>query len=170
MIEKVYGIDPGFTGAIAMVSLVSNAVTVCDLPVEHVRNSSGKLRGQYIEAAVYDLLKHDVPENVRVFLERQGSMPDQSAQSVFATGQGFGFFRGILVGLQLPYELVHPIVWKKGMGVTSDKNTSLAKARALFPTCDLGHRKDADRAEALLIAEYGRRLLTGSNQQANMKT
>lgn len=158
--EWVYGIDPGMTGAIAKVTISGASYCVDDMPVEHVRNTAGKLRGQYVEQKLADLLSYSYPSQTRVFVERQGSMPDQSAQSVFSTGFGFGLIRGVLVGRSMPYEIVHPQVWKKAMGVTSDKTTSLAKARALFPLCDLGHRKDAGRAEALLIAEWGRRALT----------
>ena len=53
---------------------------------------------------------------------------------------------------------VRPQVWKKALGVTSDKNTSLALARELFPEAVLDLKKHHGKAEALLIAEYARRL------------
>jgi hypothetical protein len=54
------------------------------------------------------------------------------------------------------WRTVRPSVWKPKVGVTSDKQTSLALARALFPMAadQLKRQKDHNRAEALLIAEY----------------
>ena len=157
---KIVGIDPGFSGALAVLD-GGEVVAVEDLPVQYVKNTSGKLRGEYVESRLVQLI--DLHRISHVFLEKQGSMPDQSAQSTFSTGFGFGLIRGVLSALRIPYELVHPVTWKKAMleGLGRNKSHSLAKARALFPTADLGRRKDAGRAEALLIACYGRRLLNG---------
>ena len=47
---------------------------------------------------------------------------------------------------------------QEALGVTSDKNTSLALARGLFPEAVLDLKKHHGKAEALLIAEYARRL------------
>jgi hypothetical protein len=46
------------------------------------------------------------------------------------------------------------------MFLTSDKDNSRVKAMELFPalTDDLARVKDDGRAEAVLLAEYGRRL------------
>jgi hypothetical protein len=52
---------------------------------------------------------------------------------------------------------VEPRVWKRVMGVTSDKLTSLALARSLWPEAPLARVKDHGVAEALLLAEYLRR-------------
>jgi hypothetical protein len=43
------------------------------------------------------------------------------------------------------------------MGLSSDKAASLDKARLLFPAASLDRKKDHNRAESLLLAEYGRR-------------
>ena len=48
-------------------------------------------------------------------------------------------------------------VWKRSMGLDSTKSVSLDKARLLFPTAELDRKKDHNRAEALLLAEYSRR-------------
>ena len=45
----------------------------------------------------------------------------------------------------------------RSMGLDSQKAGSLDKARLLFPTADLDRKKDHNRAEALLLAEYSRR-------------
>ncbi len=67
---------------------------------------------------------------------------------------------GLLRG-ELPIEFVSPRVWKKRMGLTTaDKETSRAMAIRMFPLLakELARKGDDGRAEALLIAEYGRRI------------
>lgn len=164
----VAGVDPGFSGGFALLDGDGHVLRLDDLPVEHVPNTSGKMRGRYVEPRLRAML--DYGPCTIAFVERQQSMPDQSAQSTFATGQGFGLIRGILVGLNVPYELVSAVTWKSVMlaGLGRDKSHALEKARALFPTADLGKRKDAGRAEALLLAEYGRRLILGRTAQPGL--
>ena len=57
-------------------------------------------------------------------------------------------------------------LWKRTMGLDSQKAGSLDKARLLFPTADIERKKDHGRAEALLLAEYGRRTFTRSAEAA----
>jgi crossover junction endodeoxyribonuclease RuvC len=57
----------------------------------------------------------------------------------------------------VPLALFTAAVWKRSMGLDSSKSVSLDKARLQFPTADLDRKKDHNRAEALLLAEYSRR-------------
>lgn len=174
---KIVGIDPGMTGALAVLD-GGEVVAVEDLPVVHVRNTAGKLRGEYIQ---YKLVEYLERWRGHVFLEKQQAFPGTGArcpvckqargQGVVSTGttmEGFGMLKGMLAALRIPYELVPSVTWKRAMleGLGRDKSHSLSKARALFPTVDLGRRKDAGRAESLLIAEYGRRMLNGGLTKA----
>jgi len=61
--------------------------------------------------------------------------------------------------------LVSPATWKRAAGLVSEsrdesdsarKRRSLDRARLLFPNLRLDRVKDHGRAEALLIADYGR--------------
>ena len=70
---------------------------------------------------------------------------------------GFGSILSVLQTLRLPLELVTPAVWKRGIGLSSDKRASLDKARLLFPTADLTLAKYDGRAEALLLAHWAQR-------------
>jgi crossover junction endodeoxyribonuclease RuvC len=81
---------------------------------------------------------------------------------MFNFGTSFGWLQGMLDALGISYELVRPQKWKKEFSCTSDKNTSIAVAKRLFPGVDLRRTerctKDHDgKAEALLMAEYCRR-------------
>lgn len=61
------------------------------------------------------------------------------------------------MGLEIPYTLIHPATWKRIMMKDMDKGkmASIVRAIQLFPTVDIG-KKDG-RAEALLIAVYGKK-------------
>jgi hypothetical protein len=63
----------------------------------------------------------------------------------------------VIATLGLSFELVRPAKWKKTMGLTDEKGMARAKAVQMFP--NVGHLlsrvKDHNRAEALLLAEYG---------------
>jgi len=69
----------------------------------------------------------------------------------------FGVALSLADRLLCPTHLVTPQIWKKSMGLTADKRTSLKMARELWPNAPLNRQKDNGRAEALLIAEWARR-------------
>lgn len=135
----ILGIDPGATGAIAMVTPM---VEVWDMP-----------------ATPHDLaalMKTFDPATTRVYLERVHSMPNQGVASTFRFGVGFGVIQGVLAALGFAYILVEPSKWKPAMGLRgAGKAASRAKAQQLYPTADLRRVKDHGRAEALLIARFG---------------
>ena len=101
-------------------------------------------------------------------LEHVHAMPKQGVSSTFNFGMNFGFIQGVLKAYGIPYELVTPQKWKKEFSCTSDKNTSIEVCKRLFPNVNLKAtdrcKKDHDgMAEALLIAEYGRRHYNGKS-------
>lgn len=89
------------------------------------------------------------------YLEKVHSMPKQGVSSTFKFGVHFGFLTGILITLRIPFEYVTPQKWQKFLGCQSkgDKNVTKAMAQRLFPNEKIVH----GNADALLIAEYGRR-------------
>lgn len=102
-------------------------------------------------------------------LEHVSAMPGQGVTSMFSFGQGFGFIQGVLCAYNIPFELVRPQKWKKEFSVTGDKNSSIAVCKRLFPDVNLlpteRCRKEHDgMAEALLMAEYARRRLSGDQR------
>lgn len=140
MNDWVLGCDPGKTGALAQVG--PGEALVIDMPEN-----------------VADLADWMEKYNSPCYIEKQQAMPKQGVSSTFTTGFGYGQLIGILAALRIPYHEVSPAVWKRAMGLQGkDKSASRALARSLFPTAELHRVKDHGRAEALLIAEYGRRL------------
>lgn len=99
-------------------------------------------------------------------LERVHAMPGQGVTSMFNMGENYGFIQGFLSANKIPFELITPQKWKREYGVTADKNTSIAVCQRLFPNVDLRRNPKCrvahdGKAEALLIAEYGRRHYKG---------
>jgi crossover junction endodeoxyribonuclease RuvC len=95
-------------------------------------------------------------------IEAQQAMPGQGVTSMFSVGQRYGLLTGLLIGLQIPFEAVRPQAWMRALGIPpkADKRAHVERALSLFPTAEVtgprGGMKDG-RADALLIAEYGRR-------------
>lgn len=141
------GIDPGISGAMAIID--KDAVTV--MPFDE---------RTYIE----NLRLCTNEDKCICCLEKVSSMPKQGVASTFKFGANFGWIQGMLMTLDVPFELVTPQKWKKEFSVTADKNTSIDVARRLFPQVNLKRTercvKEHDgMAEALLMAEYARRRL-----------
>lgn len=88
-------------------------------------------------------------------------MPGQGVASSFQFGCGYGSILGVLQATLISMVLVTPAVWKRSYGLGKDKHASLHKARLMWPRADLRLAKHEGRAEALLIAEYGRRHMAG---------
>lgn len=144
------GIDPGKNGGIAIVSTFENNIEKIGVKC-------------YSDEDLLSILK-DAEEYIQkvCYLEKVHAMPKQGVSSTFNFGMNYGFIQGVLKAYCIPYELVTPQKWKKEFSCTSDKNTSIEVCKRLFPGVNLKAtercRKDHDgMAEALLIAEYGRR-------------
>jgi len=157
---KICGVDPGLTGAIAFIdeSLGKSLAdfTIVDAPRMKVGRGGGALSGTVLAATLRDA----APD--LVVIERQQAMPRQGVSSTFKIGYGAGLYLGICIALGLRVTVVHPRVWQREMyqGAEGEgKDRSLFVARLLFPTADLPRGKSG-RADALLLAEYGRRKFT----------
>lgn len=151
------GIDPGLTGAIAVINS-KGSITLHDCPTLSI----GK-KTVYYPLGMVTLLKNCQQEDNQVYvaIEKVHSMPGQGVSSTFMFGEGFGLWLGILAALDIPHELITPQAWKKGMmdGQTKDKDASRLVAVRLFPSAaeQMKLKKHHGRADALLLAEFARR-------------
>ncbi len=158
----VVGIDPGNQGAITFID-VNNGLPISkkifDMPTLETegtgKTKSGKVKKHTVldEIEVCNILKSVKIDHV--FLEKAQSMKNQSAPGTFSYGCYYGIIRGICIGLEIPYTLIHPATWKRVMMKDMDrgKQAAIVRAKQLFPKADIG-KKDG-RAEALLIGYYG---------------
>lgn len=151
---KVYcGFDPGKDGALAILGYRDEPVLV---PFDEEEYATWLSRLSL-------LTRNGIDGSVFCVVEHVNAMPGQGVTSCFSFGQNFGFILGLLTAFCHPYELVRPQKWKREFSCTSDKNTSIEVAKRLFPRVDLRRTPKCTKphdgiAEALLMAEYARRL------------
>lgn len=152
---RIVGVDPGGAGALAL--LTPDGLWVEDMPVFMVRRG----RTDKPELDVHGLL--DILGGWRpidaVYFEQVGGMTGEAASSAFNFGRVAGAAEAVCKIAGIPFHFVTPPVWKKAIGLKGGKDDSRAKATALWPAhAGLFRRvKDDGRAEAALIAEWGRR-------------
>ena len=129
---KIIGIDPGLSGAIAI--LENNKVlNIFEIPVM----SEGKNKRQLNSAQLVKLLKDNISESdeVSVVVEQVNAMPGQGVTSMFNFGQTFGAIKGVCAALGLPIFFVRPSKWKKHFElINSSKDSSRTKAIEMYPS------------------------------------
>jgi len=158
----IIGIDPGLEGGIAAIRDGMKDVT--DIPTITRQKTKGTKR-EYNISAMREMLKDfkRLKMEVRCALESVHAMPKQGVSSMFSMGEGLGIWKGLLTGLEIPFELITPQKWKSEMlnGTGHDKEASRLRAIQLFPALAeaLKLKKDHGKAEALLLAEFYRRML-----------
>ncbi len=155
------GVDPGLSGALAWVWGDPSLNTVVDMPTVSVKRN-GKNKKDIDYERLGQLLSL-INIKTTAYIEKVGSMPGQGLSSTFAFGKATGAVIGSIATLLIPFTEVSPISWKKHFGLTG-KNKDAARLLAIekFPNLanQLKRKKDCGRADALLIAEYGRLVLS----------
>lgn len=154
----VCGVDPGLSGAVAILDHDGSLLNVFDIPTVEEAHGKGT-RSRIAPALLQDELIGDVRISV-AFIEHVASSPQMGVTSAFRFGEAFGATIAVLQCCGIRTELVRPQVWKKHLGLNSEAEVSRSRALELWPTSsDWFRRKmDHNRAEAALIAEYGRRV------------
>ncbi len=162
------GIDPGLTGAVAVVTTIGE-VAIFDTPITKIKQGK-TLKSDYLPYEMADILER-YRDNGHVFIEKVHAMPAmsigkdgkekrQGVTSLFRFGEGYGLWLGIIAALHIPMTKVAPQTWKKSLlfGMP-DKDSSRQRAQELWPKCvnELSRKKDIGRSDALLIATWGMR-------------
>lgn len=135
------GIDPGKSGGIAWIQDGKPCVEKMPETLKDLWE-------------VIDIISNeDVP--MVAYIEQVSSSPQMGVKSAFTFGNGFGHLEMALTAASIPFHRVRPQEWQKEMKCLTggDKNVSKARAQELFPSLKITH----STADALLIAEYGRR-------------
>jgi crossover junction endodeoxyribonuclease RuvC len=157
------GIDPGLNGGVGILNTHSGSQAVFDTPTMIVSGAKEKRVYNTVEMSrILQPYEKFTLHDVLVVLESVHSMPKQGVASSFSFGQGLGMWQGIIAAYGLPLEMPSPQRWKKEILADQgkDKDASRAKAVQLFPSLasQFARVRDDGRAEAILMAEYGRRL------------
>lgn len=148
----VIGIDPGVSGAYAVVS--TGEIIVADrLPV--IKNGkSSRINGTELAA-----LLREYDDASMCWIERVGAMPGQGVSSTFTFGHSAGVVEGVVSALCIPVSLVTPQTWKKRAGlIGTDKDAARSRAIQLYPRqAQLFDKKGLGQAiaDAVLIARFG---------------
>jgi crossover junction endodeoxyribonuclease RuvC len=150
------GVDPGASGAVAILEPDGKLVQVFDMPVVKVVSDGKAKRRVSAEMLASELRLYNVHTTIAV-VEQVGAMPGQGVTSMFAFGQSFGMVLGVLAGLAIPTTTVSPATWKKALKLNAGKDGARAKAAQLWPShaSEFKRVKDDGRAEAALIAYWG---------------
>lgn len=147
------------SGAVAILTQRGDLVHVFDMPAVEILIGRKVKRRVSAEMLAAELALY-ADQGARAWVEQVGAMPGQGVTSMFAFGEAFGLARGVLAGLRIPTYTVTPATWKKSLSINSGKDGSRAKAAQFWPSHagEFKRVKDDGRAEAALIAEYGRGL------------
>jgi crossover junction endodeoxyribonuclease RuvC len=155
--KYLLGFDPGTNGAICLYR--PDDIVMFDMPTLDITRN-GKKRQQidlYELGRFIDKHSADIQE---AFIENPQGMPGMASNATYRLGLNVGIAQMAVASAFIPMTLIAPATWKKSMGLSSDKDASRLKASQLFPQWShhWSRVKDSDRAEALLIAIYGKSL------------
>jgi hypothetical protein len=154
---RILGVDPGATGALAMIDDLGD-LRVADMPVFMVmRGKSDK--AEVDVRALFDLLDEWRPDVA--YFEQVGGMKGQAAGAAFNFGRSTGLAEAAVKRCSGRFIAISPASWKRRMGLLGagkDASRSLAANTFSAYAALFRRAKDDGRAEAALLAEYGRRL------------
>jgi crossover junction endodeoxyribonuclease RuvC len=176
MTDKVIlGFDPGIGGGVALLSETSEVLVI---PTPIIKGKGGAKSLIDIEQLVR-WIKTQILTIEQISLacvEKVHAMPKQGVTACFTFGMGYGQLLGMLATLSIPTELVTPQQWKKEVlkGSGKEKSHAIQYVRRRYPNVSLlatsRSKKPHDgMAEALCIAEYGRRLLWQNPNEKSRK-
>jgi len=152
---KIIGIDPGLSGAIAILEN-KNVLKLFDMPV---MAEGKKNKKQLNSAQLVNIIKENInkSDDVAVVVEQVNAMPGQGVTSMFNFGQTFGAIKGVCAALNLPIFFIRPSKWKKHFElINSSKDSSRTKVIEMYPSLSnqLSKKKDVNKSDAILIARY----------------
>jgi hypothetical protein len=169
------GIDPGSTGAIAVIN--GPNVTIFDIPHVEVKRN-GKVRRRVDVVALCRLARSLAAVGAgRVLVEDLWIAGGDNPSSAEGLIRCAAYCEAAFVAAGFDVSTVPPQTWKAAYGIAGagmieadrGKRRALLKTRArekamqLFPAHEkeFARVKDADKAEATLIADFGRRAAAG---------
>lgn len=154
MSNRILGIDPGITGALALLDMdTRELIEVLDMPTITVKRGSSAKR-EVSAGILSNQIRRWKPDGA--VIEKVGAMPGQGPASMFAFGRSVGLLEGVLACQHVPVRYITSMEWKRKVGIPTGapKDESRAKVLQLLPQhAELFERKkDHGRADAVLIA------------------
>ena len=153
----IIGIDPGISGSLCFFKdgKILDLVEMPNMP-EGKKNKK-QVNGAQIYNEISSRIEGLNREEIKIVIEQVSAMPGQGVTSMFNFGQSFGVIKGICSAMQLSMYFVRPAKWKKYFNlINSQKDSSRTKAIEIFPyiSTQLSRKKDANKADAILIASF----------------
>ena len=153
----IIGIDPGISGSLCFFE-DGKILDVIEMPtMTDGKKNKRQINGSQIYNEISKRIKYIEKKDIKVIIEQVSAMPGQGVTSMFNFGQSFGILKGICSAMQLPMYFVRPARWKKYFNlINSQKDASRTKAIEIFPyfSSNLSKKKDSNKADAILIANY----------------
>jgi crossover junction endodeoxyribonuclease RuvC len=148
------GIDPGITGALALIDDDGRCLRCVEMPVMVIRKKK-RVNGSALARLIKSWTQGYILP-VTAYLEDVHAMPGQGVSGMFNFGMSFGVVQGVLAALEIPVVMVSPGYWKKRAKLTGkEKQAARGLAQQLYPYIDLSLKKHIGRADALLISHFG---------------
>tara|TARA_X000001036_G_C20437438_1_gene707844 strand:- start:223 stop:717 length:495 start_codon:yes stop_codon:yes gene_type:complete len=153
----IIGIDPGISGSICFFEngKIQEAI---EMPtMADGKKNKKQVNGSQIYNEISSRIINYDKKDVKVIIEQVSAMPGQGVTSMFNFGQSFGILKGICSAMQLSMYFVRPAKWKKYFNlINSEKDASRTRAIEIFPyfSSNLSKKKDTNKADAILIANY----------------
>jgi hypothetical protein len=163
-ITHFLGVDPGKKGAFAILSTKGDLMSILDMPLNNNQPCPYGIGTLYIACAN----KYTKPFSV---IEKPQTRPTDGKKGVSTYFLGAGYLM-MPVLWDWPIQMIPPTIWTRNIhvGLPSDlsaKKKSLLAFQALFPKLAKskafvdGKKIYDGRIDAVLIAEYARRLHSG---------
>lgn len=154
------GIDPGITGAIAVLDDELHLLEIYDMPAifsgKTNQVNAAALAKILVSCQSYSVVKGKSTGGIKIYLEQVNAMPGQGVTSMFNFGVSYGIVMGICGTLEYPLFLIRPGLWKRKAGLLGKpKDAARGLAQHLYPNADLALKKHIGRADAILIARFG---------------
>lgn len=174
----VIGIDPGCKGGIAtwaQTGTGSGDFAYEPTPVVEVKKGRYELDlakvKKAIRAYLYDEVSDTWASKVLAIIEYPPKIPGNGVLGTASLFKNFGEYRGILSALNIQMDIPSPQQWKKVIlpGTAKDKEAAInyvvQNLGLDIPTAGPKTKKRHDGiADAICLAEYGRRLCAGNLQ------
>uniref|UniRef100_A0A166E3V8 Holliday junction resolvase RuvC n=1 Tax=Daucus carota subsp. sativus TaxID=79200 RepID=A0A166E3V8_DAUCS len=153
--EWIIGVDPDVSGALALLKSDHSGFSAQVFDSPHVKVPIGKQTRRRLDAkSIVQLLQSfDAPVGTVAYVEQSTPFPQDGKQGWWSGGFCYGIWIGALVASGFSVVPVSSSLWKNAFklsGSRSSKDDSRELASTFFPS--------ASRAEALLIAAYGKGL------------
>src|SRR5215472_196044 len=143
---RILAIDPGLSGAWAVLTRDGDFVEAGDLP-----RFAGLIDGTQLSTII------SLFNPRQGVIERVHSMPKQGVSSAFTFGAAYGLTIGVMTGAGLPISFVTPQKWKSHFRLSGAmKGASVQRAVELYPAASahLTLKKHHNRADAILLGRY----------------